>query len=182
MALTDYDVQIIDVAPAPNTKQNPLSGDSIDPTGATLSEFSMTITDNSVVPPFVLKRTDLLSTPDAASLKRYALSVIDVLERNKAAQRKNGTPSPLSGKLDILPPVVAPPSADDLSVQAFVVLVQAWITLKQKILIDKSIQQTDIDTAAAAIKDAYAPKGTPVSADLAARFDATYVQMTKGLA
>lgn len=103
MPLEDWSVEIFDVAPRANAQKNPYTGLPIDPDGLTMSLFTMRLTH--VPTGKVLERADLHSSPTKESLIAYARGVIEVAEKNMAAQKSGTVPSPLKGLLNVTAPV-----------------------------------------------------------------------------
>ena len=116
MAFSDWAVEVFDVVPRRNSQKNPLTGLPIDPDGITLSLVTMRLTH--VPTGKVLQRADLMR-PDRPSLIAYARGIAENAEAHMAAQKTDTAPSPLAGRLDIVPvpPGDPPQRAKDL--QAF---------------------------------------------------------------
>ena len=101
MAVEDWAVVVLDVAPHANTNQNPYTGLPIDPIGLTQSLVTMTLTHGPSGQ--TIDRADVFSVPSADAIQRYALGVIMVAEANLTQQTRGATPSPLQGALQVVP-------------------------------------------------------------------------------
>lgn len=153
MPLSDWTVEIFDVAPHKNTAKNPYTGLAIDPDGLTMSVFTMRLTH--VPTGKVLERADLTSTPSADAFARYARGVIEVAEQNMAVQKQGETPSPLKGILDVVPVVPEPtiPTQDQLDARAYQEAKHRVAILAELVVADDASlvkAQQALDTAKAA--------------------------------
>lgn len=107
MALSDWTVEVFDVAPRKNSAANPYTGLPIDPDGITTSLVTMRLTH--VPSGKVLDRADLFHDVTPQTLAHYARSIAELVDKQMSVQKTDATPSPLVGVLDIVPP---PPAAD----------------------------------------------------------------------
>lgn len=151
MPFEDWTVEVIDVSPLENHDKNPLTGLAIDPEGLMRSLVQVRMTH--ITTGKVLNRADAFTgviTED--SIKDYVRPHTNAMDAAMIVQRKkDGTPSPLAGPLDItIPAAVDPRTPDEIkAANELNAFQQAQIALDQKVaLVEKLKDASPADATA----------------------------------